>query len=140
MNYFHRVLTIYNENLHLPHQNNVIGCYNRMGIMHRKRKEYEQAHNCFRHAIEIFSRTSLPERHSLLTQMYTNMGLTHKEQGDLDACLIDYKLAIKYTTDDSHELPKIQKAIETLMHEKNNNGQEESTMNVKKKFEFHRSR
>jgi len=92
----------------------------------------EQAHNWFRHAIEIFSRTSLPERYSRLTQIYTNMALSHKEQSDLDACLIDYELAIKYTAEDFHELPKIQKAIETLMHEKNNNGQEESTMNVKK--------
>ena len=126
MNYFNRILTIYNEYLHLPHHAHVIGCYNRMGIMHRKRREYQQAHQCFAKAIEIFTCAALPERHSLLTQIYINMALTHKEQDDLDQCLKDYQLALEHTINDSPELPEIQNAIETLKHQKNNNGKEEN--------------
>ncbi|UJR12691.1 hypothetical protein I4U23_016865 [Adineta vaga] len=119
MNYFNHVLDIYIQHLRLPYHNNVIGCYIQMGIMERKRGHFEEAHQNFNLANEAYHCSSLPQQHSLLTKLYTQIALTHIEQDQVEAALHAYEQAIKYTPENSHELPKILEDIEVL-HERYN--------------------
>ena len=70
MDYFDRVLNIYTQVLHLPYHNHVIGCYTRIGVMERKRGQFDKAHQNFSRAIDTFRCSSLPTQHSLLTKIY----------------------------------------------------------------------
>jgi len=114
MDCFSRVLDTYIQHLHLPYHKNVILCYLRMGIMERKRGQFEQAHHYFNQAIETFGYSLLPKQHFLLTEIYEAMALTHVEQGQVNAALYAYEQGIEHAPADYHELPKIRQAIETL--------------------------
>jgi tetratricopeptide (TPR) repeat protein len=114
MNYFYRVLSIYAQVLDLPCHNNVIGCYMHMGIMERKYGQFDKAYQHFNQAIETFHRSSLPEKHPLLTKTYVEMALTYQEQGQIDRALRAYEQAIEHAPADSHQLPSIRQSIESL--------------------------
>lgn len=119
MDYFDRVLCIYNEHLHLPYHNHVIGCYIQMGVMERKKRHFEKAHEKFTKAADTHRLSTLPEQHPLLTKLYTQTALTYLEQDQIEGALHAYEQAMEHTPTNSPELSKIRQEIETLYSRRN---------------------
>jgi tetratricopeptide (TPR) repeat protein len=71
MEYFQRVITIYNH-IGLPHHQSITVCHTCRGHLYRKRNEHQSALTCYEQALFHCREASIPQQHPLWVGVYTS--------------------------------------------------------------------
>jgi len=106
MEYFERVITIYNH-IGLPHHPNIISCHRHRGHLYRKRNDHYSALACYEKALFHCRGASLPQQHPLWVLVYTSSALEYYLMSEYHQALEEYEHALQHITEESLEIPRI---------------------------------
>ncbi|CAF3740468.1 unnamed protein product [Rotaria magnacalcarata] len=111
MNYFQRVISIY-DHLGLPHHQNVIQCHRRCGYLYRKQHDHQPAFACYEQAIFHYEKASLPRRHPLWVLIYTNSADKYNFVVPYNRALEEYENALQHSSTESLKISRIYNAMD----------------------------